>query len=1003
MRFKMKKITAFSVASFSALLLLFGACSSNTTSTGNESKQFAAATAGAPTPAILDFLPAWQYAGSMITIHGANFDPIAANNIVQFTGTTTQVTPASASETSLAVIVPIGAAFGPISVTTAGVTATSATNFVLMTSGSSAAITSFLPVSGNVGSSVTIVGSNFDATKENNIVTFNGTRATVTSASATSLTVIVPDAISGNITVSTPGAGGTAVSHLTFGITSTITAPTVKSFLPLRGAVGDTVTISGLNFDTAAANNVVKFNGTSAAAPSSASATSLTVVVPAGATSGPITVTVSGMTAKSPSSFTLKTGTTISGLMGGAIQGNNLILTNKALMIAGGGMINSEANGGCQSATFNNPNGITSDGTNLYIADAGNRVIRKIVIATCQAITLAGSGLLGSTDGTGIGATFSTPNGITTDGASIFVTDSGNNRIRKIAPLTGTLVNMTSDNAQVTTLAGSGSMGFDDGIGVYATFKSPWGITTDNTNLYVADAGSNRIRKIVIATGAVTTLAGSGVYGSTDGIGTAASFYRPHGIAISPDYANLYITDSGSNVIRQLIISSQTVTTLAGSAGKSGSRDAIGAAALFRNPNGIITDSTGSNLYVTDTDNQKIRQIALSNLQVASIVGSGETGWEDNALGTSATFRQPSGIVMVGANFYVTDSGNNEIRQVAVSTPHPVSTFAGNANHAIHSAVGVGTATKFNFPYGITTDGTNLYVADSGERMILKIVIATGAVTKLAGSGYFGSIDATGTAASFNYPMGLTTDGTNVYVVDAENQKIRQIVIATGVVTTLAGSGLFGSTDAGGSTATFSQPFGITTDGTNLYIADSLSNKIRKIDISTGAVSAVAGSGVAGATDSANAADATFNQPCGITTDGTSLYVADTGNNTIRRIVLATGAVSTLAGSGNYWNDDLFSNDPLVTSPTGTYANFRRPTGITTDGTNLYVTDSDNNEIRKIVISTGRVSTIVGSGVFGSTDGAGTEVTMSQPVGITTDGTNLYTTEYLNNLIRKIL
>jgi len=998
----MKKTSALPVVFVSALFLMLSACGSNTTPTGGvatPATRIFAATPGSTAPNIAGFLPGWQYVGSTITISGTNFDSTATNNTVNFSGAATPAKVASATDTSLVVVVPASAAFGPISVTTGSVTATSATNFVVRTNGGNTAITGFSPASGKVGSSVTIQGTGFDATPGNNIVTFNGTRATVTSASATSLIVTVPDAISGNITVTTPGSGGTAVSHFTFAITSAITTPTVKSFTPLRGTAGTTVTISGLNFD-AAGNNVVKFNGTEAAAPTSTSTTVLTAIVPVGATSGPITVTTAGVTAKSPSSFTLTLGATISGLRGGAIQGNNLTLTSKALTIAGGGMINTETNGACESARFNNPSGITSVGSNLYIADSGNRVIRKIDIATCQAMTVAGSGLLGSTDGTGIGATFSTPNGITTDGTSLFVTDSGNNRIRKITPLTGTLATMTSDNASVMTIAGSGSMGFDDGIGMYATFKAPWGITTDNTNLFVADGSGNRIRQIVIATSAVTTLAGSGAYSSTDGIGTAASFYRPHGITISPDHAMLYVTDSGSSVIRQIVIATQAVTTIAGTAGKVGIKDAIGAAAQFRNPNGIVTDATGTYLYIADTDNQKIRQVSLADYQVSSIAGSGETGWADNALGTSATFRLPNSMVMVGSNFYISDSGNNEIRLMAVAAPYTVSTFAGNANHATHSPVGVGTATKFNFPYGITTDGTNLYVADSGERMILKIVIATGAVTKLAGSGYFGSIDATGVSASFNYPMGLTTDGTNVYVVDAENQKIRQIVIATGVVTTLAGSGAFGSTDA---PATFSQPFGITTDGTYLFIADSLSNKIRRVDISTGVVSLVAGSGVAGAADSTDPATATFNQPAGITTDGTKLYIADTGNNMIRQIVLSTGAVSTLAGSGNYWNDDVIGGiNALQTSPTGTYANFRRPTGITTDGTNLYVTDADNNEIRKIVIATGRVSTLVGSGVFGSTDGAGTEVTMSQPVGITTDGTALYTTEYLNNLIRKI-
>ena len=127
-----------------------------------------------------------------------------------------------------------------------------------------------------------------------------------------------------------------------------------------------------------------------------------------------------------------------------------------------------------------------------------------------------------------------------------------------------------------------------------------------------------------------------------------------------------------------------------------------------------------------------------------------------------------------------------------------------------------------------TFDGTNLYVTDTLNHRIRKIVISTGAVTTLAGSSS-GNTDATGTSATFNYPKGITTDGTNLYVADQSNHRIRKIVISTGVVTTLAGSSS-GSTDATGTSASFSNPRGITTDGTNLYVADYNNDRIRKIE-----------------------------------------------------------------------------------------------------------------------------------------------------------------------------
>jgi hypothetical protein len=216
-----------------------------------------------------------------------------------------------------------------------------------------------------------------------------------------------------------------------------------------------------------------------------------------------------------------------------------------------------------------------------------------------------------------------------------------------------------------------------------------------------------------------------------------------------------------------------------------------------------------------------------------------------------------------------------------------VTTFAS----AAPGADGTGAAARFNIPTNITTDGTNLYVADASNNKIRQIVIATGVVTTLAGSptNVAGAADGTGAAARFNIPTNITTDGTNLYVADASNNKIRQIVIATGVVTTLAGSptNVAGAADGAGSAATFSSPYGITTDGTNLYVTDSNNNKIRKIVIATGVVSSVTGTAntasAAGAADGAGSA-ATFNNPYGITTDGTSLYVADANNNTIRKI-----------------------------------------------------------------------------------------------------------------------
>jgi len=305
-----------------------------------------------------------------------------------------------------------------------------------------------------------------------------------------------------------------------------------------------------------------------------------------------------------------------------------------------------------------------------------------------------------------------------------------------------------------------------------------------------------------------------------------------------------------------------------------------------------------------------------------------------------------------------------------------------------------GAAATFNQPRGITTDGTYLYLADTFNNTVRQIEIATGETTTLAGTAIvFGADDGTGAAARFNTPRGITTDGTNLYVADTFNNSIRKVVIATGETTTLAGStaGTPGSANGTGTAARFNQPSGITTDNSSLYVADAGNHTIRQIVINTGEVTTLAGTaGTSGATDGAVGR---FFNPRGITTDGTNLYVADTGNHTIRQVVKATGVTSTLAGAGTAAGDADGTTD----------ARFNQPVGITTDGDNLYVADTFNHTIRQVVIATAEVTTLVGlAGVADAADGTGTGALFNTPRGITTDGNNLYVADTSNSIIRQI-
>ena len=396
---------------------------------------------------------------------------------------------------------------------------------------------------------------------------------------------------------------------------------------------------------------------------------------------------------------------------------------------------------------------------------------------------------------------------------------------------------------------------------------------------------------------------------------------------------------------------------------------------------GTSTGISSSSTTITSISTDNYTHSSLTNdttyyYKVAAVDSSGTGTLSSEANATPAS----DGTLMGGA-----------IQGSPLSLSTEVSTFAGGSGDG-DSTDGTGTSATFYAPIGITTDGTNLFVAD--YYTIRKIVIASGEVTTLAGSGEEGSADATGTSATFYRPTGITTDGTNRYVIDSYNYTIRKIVIATGVVTTLAGSpgneyedegdGADEMGDGTGTSAGFSWAGGITTDGTNLYVADTNRHTIRKIVIATGVVSTLAGTAGTSGSINATGTSATFNRPTGITTDGTNLYVAERSNHTIRKIVIATGVVTTLAGTAGTSG----SNDA-----TGTSATFNSPRGITTDGTNLYVAESENHKIRKIVIATGVVTTLAGSGSQGMDDGTGTSASFSNPQRVITDGTNLYVTD----------
>ena len=321
------------------------------------------------------------------------------------------------------------------------------------------------------------------------------------------------------------------------------------------------------------------------------------------------------------------------------------------------------------------------------------------------------------------------------------------------------------------------------------------------------------------------TLAGlAGISGSTDATGSAARFRTPVGVSVD-SAGNVFVAEYTNHTIRK-VTSAGVVTTLAGSAGLSGSTDATGSAARFKNPSGVSVDTAG-NVFVADATNHTIRKVTSAGV-VTTLAGTAGSSGSTNATGSSARFNVPFGVsVDTAGSVFVTDLGNHTIRKV--TSAGVVTTLAGSAGLS-GSTDATGSAARFNNPYGLSVDTAgNVFVADWGNHTIRKVTSA-GVVTTLAGTaGSSGSTDATGSAARFNGPIGTSVDTAgNVFVTDYGNHIIRKVTSA-GVVTTEAGlAGSSGSNNGLGSAAKFYNPYFISVDmAGNVFVADSSNHTIR--------------------------------------------------------------------------------------------------------------------------------------------------------------------------------
>ena len=630
------------------------------------------------------------------------------------------------------------------------------------------------------------------------------------------------------------------------------------------------------------------------------------------------------------------------------------------------------------AAQFFIPQGVIADKAgNVYVADSGNRAIRKID-PTGAVSTLAGvPRLYGSADGLGAAARFSDPVGMATDAAgNLYIADSGNVTLSVVGSTVpiGSIRKVTPAGL-VTTLAE-----------LSGTNPGPlFGIAVDSKkNVYVADSGSCVIRKLTPA-GRLLLFAGMvGICGSADGTGAAARFDWPNALAID-GMDNIYVTDSNNRTIRK-ITPAGVVSTLAGTPGNFGTFDGIGPLAQFSDPVGIGVDSLG-NLYVSDWQfligtAYAIRKITpTGSVSTLAVLPYGLVTEEWPIVDTNRAIGYTMGVTVDGAgNVYVADASHSVIRKI---TPQGVVSLFAGTEYAPGSADGTGSAAQFQGLLDkIAADNLgNLYVADGGNNTIRKIT-PSGVVSTFAGTaGTTGSVDGTGAAAQFNYPSAVATDAAgNVYVADLGNRTIRKITPA-GVVSTLAGTaGTNGSADGTGPAAQFNYPNGVATDNAgNVYVADSFACTVRKIT-PAGLVSTFAGTaGSCSHADGVGAA-ARFESPSDVATDNAgNVYVADQSI----RVITPAGVVSTLAGSRNS------PGASVADGPLGT-AIFGFATALTVDGGgNVYLADWWNNIVRKISAA-GVVSTVAGVlGQTGFQPGTAPGV-IAFPTGVAVSGNSLY-------------
>jgi trimeric autotransporter adhesin len=640
------------------------------------------------------------------------------------------------------------------------------------------------------------------------------------------------------------------------------------------------------------------------------------------------------------------------------------------------------------TVAISEPVGVAPDGAGgIYIAAQG--IVYRLT-GSGFIIRAAGNGSYGygGDGGLATDAQLSEEIGVATDSmGNLYIADSGNRRIRKV----------TADGV-ITTVAGNGTRGYggDGGPATSALLDYPVAVATDLAgSIYIVEYFNNRIRKVT-ADGIISTVAGNGGLGFSGdgGPATAAKMYNPTGVAVDAD-GNIYIADKGNTRIRRVTTGGVIDTVAGGGSGNSSGDGGPATNARLSYTLSVAVDSAG-NFYFSEEDHS-VRKVSGNGI-ISTVAGNGNAGFSgDGGPATAANLYRAWGLATdTLGGFYIADFGNHRVRKVTAAGL--ISTVAGNGTYGYSGDGGPATESQLHYPSRMAIDyAGNFYIADQDNHRIRKISI-DGIISTVAGNGAAGFSGDGGpaTAAQLNSPLGVAVDSAgNIYIADWYNYRIRK-VSADGVISTVAGNGAGAggsSGDGGRATDARIYPYGVAADSQgNVYIPDSY--RIRKVT-ANGVIGTVAGGGSGG--DGSPATDAKLNGPFAVTIDfAGNLYIAEYSGNCIRKVGI-NGLISTVAGNGVQG----FGGDGGL----AVNAQLYWPADIAADSAgNLYIADSKNHRIRKVTPD-GMISTVAGNGVqgFGGDGGLAIEAQLDTPRGVLADPAGyIYIGDYYNNRIRKL-